>query len=130
MKKLQPIQWVMLFLVICILGVVVSCSPDNQGYSQDKLAFAPQADEELDENQVQTYHFLLGEIALDRDEPNAALEEYVVLSEATGDALIAARGTSIAIDQENYIDAARMAKGWANGTPEDIQTQVSTTRII
>lgn len=130
MKKLTPIQWVMAFLVLCIIFVIVSCSPDNQSYNGEKVAFAPKADEDLDEDQVRTYHFLLGEIALDRDEQDIAIQEYVELSEATQDPLIAARGTSVAIERENYAEAAKMAKVWANNTPEDLQTQVITASII
>lgn len=117
---------------LAILLILVGCSNDHheQAQSHEQVDVAPQADEELAPEQDEIYHFLLGEIAVDRDQPAVALKEYEILNKTAPDALTAARATSIAIEQKDFISAARSAKIWADAMPNDVQTQAIAASIM
>ncbi len=114
---------------LCLSLVLPSC--DNK---PDDVSEWPVADESelssFDPHQQATYRFLIAEIALDRGDYTAALEEYIQLVKDTQDPILAARATSIAIEQELYESAAVTAKIWADNTLDDPQTQAIVISIL
>ncbi len=116
--------------LLCLSFLLLACDRDNSddlpikyaGNSLDIESFAPQ--------QQLTYHFLLAEIAINRKDYQTAMEEYVWLAEETRNPVIAARATSLALEQELYEPAADVAKVWADSTPDDPQTQGIAVSIL
>lgn len=118
--------------IFAILLILMGCSNEQES-ERETLAQAQydsSVDETLSVESQEIYHFLLGEIALDRDQPNVAMAEYNALNETVTDPLTAARATSIAIEQDDFVAAGRSAKVWADATPTDIQTQAIATSIM
>lgn len=118
--------------MLAILLILMGCSNDQQHkgtQNSEHLSFAPQSDEELSPESQEIYHFLLAEIALDRDQPEVALKEYEALNKAAPDPLTAARATGIAVEQKDFKAAAESVKIWADAMPKDIQTQAIAASI-
>ena len=80
--------------------------------------------------QSATYHFLAGEVALDRDAYQEALNQYLWLAKNMHDPVFAARATSIALELQNYKAAAETGKIWADKTPHDLQTQAIAASLM
>lgn len=114
---------------LAISLILIGCSGDHQNKAED-LNVGPQAGSQLSPQQEEIYHFLLGEIALDRDQPGVALKEYDELNKTAPDALTAARATSIAIEQKDFVAAGKSAKIWADTMPKDVQTQAIAASIM
>lgn len=117
---------------IAILLILIGCSSENQSEpdNSDQAMVPFQKVESMAPEQDEIYHFLLGEIAMDRDERGIALQEYEALNKSAPDALTAARATSIAIEEKDYASAAKSATIWADATPTDMQTQAITASIF
>ncbi|MFI4955791.1 MAG: tetratricopeptide repeat protein [Gammaproteobacteria bacterium] len=80
--------------------------------------------------QSATYHFLAGEVALDRNAYQEALNQYLWLAKNMHDPVFAARATSIALELQNYKAAAETGKIWADKTPHDLQTQAIAASLM
>lgn len=116
--------------LIAVACLLVSCSDDRSAPEGDNIVkITPSYDFTLSQEDAQIYHFLVAEIANDRDDSKTAVSEYIELAKVANDPIIAARGTSLALQSGRFDDALITSKIWAALTPNDMQTQAITIGI-
>ncbi len=100
------------------LAILSSCSKQEPNNGMEDVGYIDQEAE-----QSPTYHFIAGEVAIDRGLYHEALPHYVWLAQHMTDPVFAARATSVALELENYQAAAEISQLWAHKVPADLQTQ-------
>lgn len=119
--------------LVALTCLLVSCGVGNdEGEApagDDIVQITPAADFKLSAEDTQIYHFLVAEIANDREDQKTSINEYIELAKTANDPIIAARGTSIALQSGRFEDAMVTSKIWASLTPNDTQTQAITVGI-
>jgi tetratricopeptide (TPR) repeat protein len=70
------------------------------------------------------YMLLVSEIALSRQQPELALQNYLKMAEMTHDPAIAEQATQLAINLQAPVEAAISAKLWANTATDNLQAQL------
>lgn len=119
--------------LIALTCLLVSCGVGHdEGEApagDDIVQITPSDNFKLSAEDTQIYHFLVAEIANDRDDQKTSINEYIALAKTAQDPIIAARGTSIALQAGRFDDAMVTSKIWASLVPHDIQTQAITVGI-
>lgn len=120
-----------LSLAVCFT-LVISCSSGDNTTPVPEDANVGLLKQSLDQesDNSATYHFIAGEVAIDRGAYQAALDQYIWLAKNMADPVFAARATSIALELQNYSAAAETGKIWADKTPFDLQTQAIAASLM
>lgn len=71
------------------------------------------------------YQLLAAEMALDRNQPDIALANYIAAAKETQDPNIAARATQIALSVSSLETALVPAQIWAQNAPTDMEAQIT-----
>ncbi len=109
------------------LTYLTACSKNEQHPDNDNTNIGAL---DIEAEQSPTYHFLAGEVALDRNNYQEALVHYLWLTKHMDDPVFAARATSIALEVQNYQAAAETGKVWAEKMPHDLQTQAIAASLM
>lgn len=119
--------------LVALSCLLVSCSSGHDDQTapvgDNMVKVTPSSSLNLSKQDEQIYHFLIAEIANDRGDQLSSINEYIELAKTTSDPIIAARGTSIALQAGRFEDALTTCKIWADLTPNDMQTQAITVGI-
>lgn len=75
------------------------------------------------------YKILAAEIALDREHPETALENYIAAARETQDPQIASRATQIALAVSSLENALEPAIIWATSAPNDLEAQMTAAAL-
>lgn len=116
--------------LLCLSAVLLACNNEMPEDAADRFAWSEYRVDALETEQQLIYHFLLAEIAINRRDYHAAMEQYIILTQATQDPIIAARATSLALEQRLYDEAGMVVKVWADNTIDDPQTQGIAISIL
>lgn len=114
------------------LTLIFACSSQDKPMPLPDNANIGESTQSLDQEASlnPTYHFLAGEVAIDRGVYTEALREYLWLAEHMNDPVFAARATSIALELHDFNAAAKTAKIWADKVPHDLQTQAIAASLL
>ncbi len=83
----------------------------------------------LSHQQILT-HLMIGEMALQRDMPETALEQFMLVAKATKDPEVAQLATELAIQLQSIDDALTASEIWANAAPNDVQAQLVAVTLF
>jgi tetratricopeptide (TPR) repeat protein len=75
-------------------------------------------------------HLLKADLAMQRDMPDVALENYLIVAQYTHDAQVAQLATEIAVQNQTPEKASVAAEIWANAEPNDLQAQLVATTLF
>ncbi len=75
-------------------------------------------------------HMLMAEMALQRDMPEVALENYMLVAKFTKDSEVAQLATELAIQLQKPNEATAAADLWATSAPEDAQAQLVAVTLF
>lgn len=89
---------------------------------------APSSHNALSANSL--YQLIAAEMALSREQPEAALSNYIAAAQETQDAYIAERATQIALTLASLEVAIEPAQIWAQASPENLEAQITTAAIL
>ncbi|HET9843697.1 MAG TPA: tetratricopeptide repeat protein [Gammaproteobacteria bacterium] len=73
---------------------------------------------------------LSAEMALNREEPEVALKNYIAVAKETQDPAIAQRATQIALSIASLEDALLPAEIWAKNDPKNLEAQITVAAIF
>ncbi|MFI4938301.1 MAG: tetratricopeptide repeat protein [Candidatus Berkiellales bacterium] len=76
------------------------------------------------------YQLLAAEVALDRQNPEVALANYIAAARETQDGSIAARAAQIALSMSSLQDALEPAQIWAKAEPNNLEAQITTAALF
>lgn len=76
------------------------------------------------------YQLMAAEMALDREQLDVALVNYIAAAKETQDPAIAARATQIALGIASLEDAVEPAGIWAKGDPDNLEAQITSAAIL
>lgn len=83
----------------------------------------------LSHQQILTY-LLKADMAMQRNMPEQALENYLIVAQYTHDSQVAQLATEIAIQNQNPTKAEIAAEIWANAAPNELQAQLVATTLF
>jgi tetratricopeptide (TPR) repeat protein len=75
------------------------------------------------------YQIMAAEMALDREQPEIALANYIAAAKETQDAGIAARATQIALSVSSLETAVEPSTIWAKAAPNNLEAQITTAAL-
>src|SRR5436309_1591004 len=93
------------------------------------LLMAPKSFASTPSTSAELYQVMAAEMALDRDQPDVALANYIALAKETQDAEIAARATQIALNYATLETALTPALIWAKTDPTNLEAQITTAAL-
>ncbi len=108
-----------------IAAILVTCSYTSAFAAA--IVNTPQTT--LSHQQILTY-LLKADLAMQRNMPEQALENYLIVAQYTHDAQVAQLATEIAIQNQNFTKAAIAAEIWANAAPKELQAQLVATTLF
>ncbi|MGD9592526.1 MAG: tetratricopeptide repeat protein [Candidatus Berkiella sp.] len=76
------------------------------------------------------YQILAAEMAIDREQPEIALANYIAAAKETQDPDVAARATQIALTVSSLETAVEPAMIWAKNAPTNLEAQITTAALF
>jgi len=73
---------------------------------------------------------LIADLAMQRDMPELALENYIRVAKSTHNTEVAQLATEVAIQTSNLSQAINAAEIWAQDAPKDLQAQLIATTLL
>jgi len=92
-------------------------------------ATAGTAPQQLSHQEILTY-LLKADLAMQRNMPDVALENYLIVAQYTHDPQVAQLATEIAVQNQTPAKAGVAAEIWANAEPNDLQAQLVATTLF
>jgi tetratricopeptide (TPR) repeat protein len=97
--------------------------------AQPAPAAAPAQTTKLSHKEILT-HMLIADMAMQREQPDVALENYLIVAQYTQDPEVAQLATELAIQTQEADKAKTAAEIWANAQPTDLQAQLIATALF
>lgn len=92
-------------------------------------ATAGNAPQQLSHQEILTY-LLKADLAMQRNLPDVALENYLIVAQHTHDPQVAQLATEIAVQNQTPAKASAAAEIWANADPNELQAQLVATTLF
>lgn len=112
--------------------IIIACSCSNAWASakqQDNVTATTATTKTLSHQEILTY-LLKADLAMQRNMPEVALDNYLIVAQYTHDAQVAQHATELAIQTQNPGKAAQAAQVWANAAPDDLQAQLIASTLL
>lgn len=84
---------------------------------------------QLSRQEILSY-LLKADMAIQRNMPEEALKNYLIVAKSTLDPQVAQLATEMAVQTQSVNDAMTAAEIWANGQPQDLQAQLVATTLF
>lgn len=112
--------------------IIIACSCSNAWALAKQQEAATPTDvntQTLSHQEILTY-LLKADLAMQRNMPEVALDNYLIVAQYTHDAQVAQNATELAIQTQNPGKAAIASEIWANAVPEDLQAQLIASTLL
>lgn len=121
-------------LIIGILSPLLAIAASPKLPSPESVKVAENTEQEIITNPNMTaevlYKLLSAEMAINRDQPEIALRNYIDVAQETQDIKVAQRATQIALSIASLEEAYIPGKIWADQDKENLEAQITFSAIV